>query len=72
MPGDRLKWRLAADLKENAGKTETVGKIQRNVEFIRGNDYNGNKEWRKYVGLIKIRVVLKSVLAVLVDILSFD
>jgi len=26
MPGDRLKWRLAADLKGNAGKTETVGK----------------------------------------------
>jgi len=26
MPGDRLKWRLEADLKENAGKTETVGK----------------------------------------------
>jgi hypothetical protein len=27
-----------------------LGKIQRNVEFIRENDYNKNKEWQKYVG----------------------
>lgn len=26
MPGERLKRRFAADLKENAGKIETVGK----------------------------------------------
>ena len=26
MPGDRLTWRLVAGLKENTGKTETVGK----------------------------------------------
>ena len=26
MPGARLKWRFAADLNENAGKIETVGK----------------------------------------------
>ena len=40
-------------------KQKRLGNIQRNVEFIRENDYNGNKEWRKYVGLIKTRVVLK-------------
>ena len=36
-----------------------VGKKQRNVDFIRINDYNKNKKWRKYVGLTKTSVVLK-------------